>query len=63
MFLLLTSVVIMTILRQYIIPLLIGLVFLFAWVAVSVRIFLPADMAAPAPIGIQMLSSKAIVTG
>jgi hypothetical protein len=53
----------MTILRQYIIPLLIGLVFLFAWVAVSVRIFLPADMAAPAPIGIQMLSSKAIVTG
>jgi len=36
--------------RQYIAPLLVVLVFLFALVAVSARIFLPADMAAPAPI-------------
>ncbi len=40
----------MAILRQYIAPLLIVLVFLFSLVAVSARIFLPADMAAPAPI-------------
>lgn len=36
--------------RQYIAPLLIVLVFLVALVAVSSRIFLPSDMAAPAPI-------------
>lgn len=36
--------------RQYIIPLLILLVFLVALAAVSARIFLPDDMAAPAPI-------------
>lgn len=36
--------------RQYIAPLLVVLVFLFALVAVSARIFLPSDMAAPAPI-------------
>ncbi|WP_017652005.1 hypothetical protein [Fortiea contorta] len=40
----------MAIFRQYIAPLLVVLVFLFALVAVSARIFLPADMAAPAPI-------------
>jgi hypothetical protein len=40
----------MTIFRQYIAPLLVVLVFIFALVAVSARIFLPADMAAPAPI-------------
>ncbi len=40
----------MAIFRQYIAPLLIVLTFLFALVAVSSRIFLPADMAAPAPI-------------
>ncbi len=40
----------MAIFRQYIAPLLAVLVFLFALVAVSARIFLPADMAAPAPI-------------
>jgi len=36
--------------RQYIAPFLIVLVFLVALVAVSSRIFLQADMAAPAPI-------------
>ncbi|HEY9906851.1 MAG TPA: hypothetical protein V6D18_04505 [Thermosynechococcaceae cyanobacterium] len=36
--------------RQYIAPLLIVLVFLVALAAVSSRIFLPTDMAAPAPI-------------
>ncbi|AKG21947.1 hypothetical protein [Calothrix sp. 336/3] len=35
--------------RQYIAPLLVVLTFLVALVAVSARIFLPADMAAPAP--------------
>ncbi|MCT7950171.1 hypothetical protein NG798_10270 [Ancylothrix sp. C2] len=40
----------MAIFRQYIAPLLIVLVFVFALVAVGIRSFLPADMAAPAPI-------------
>ncbi|BAY15552.1 hypothetical protein NIES2109_31220 [Nostoc sp. HK-01] len=40
----------MAIFRQYIAPLLVVLVFIVALVAVSARIFLPADMAAPAPI-------------
>ena len=40
----------MAIFRQYIAPLLVLLVFLAALVAVSARIFLPSDMAAPAPI-------------
>jgi hypothetical protein len=40
----------MAIFRQYIAPALIVLVFLVALLAVSVRIFLPSDMAAPAPI-------------
>lgn len=40
----------MTFFRQYIAPLLIVLVFLFALVVVSARIFLPSDLAAPAPI-------------
>ncbi len=40
----------MAIFRQYIAPLLIVLVFLVALVAVSSRIFLAEDMAAPAPI-------------
>lgn len=39
----------MAIFRQYILPLLIVLTFLFALVVVSARIFLPSDMAAPAP--------------
>jgi hypothetical protein len=40
----------MAIFRQFIAPLLIVLVFLIALAAVSARIFLPDDMAAPAPI-------------
>lgn len=40
----------MAIFRQYVLPFLIVLVFCVALVAVSARIFLPTDMAAPAPI-------------
>lgn len=40
----------MAIFRQYIAPFIIVLIFLVALLAVSSRIFLPADMAAPAPI-------------
>ncbi|MEG4496564.1 hypothetical protein QUB05_03475 [Microcoleus sp. F10-C6] len=40
----------MGIIRQYIAPLIAVLVFFAALVAVSARIFLPGDMAAPAPI-------------
>lgn len=40
----------MSFLRQYVAPLLIVLIFLVAMVAVSARIFLPSDLAAPAPI-------------
>lgn len=40
----------MAIFRQFIAPLLIVLVFVVALVAVGARIFLPNDMAAPAPI-------------
>lgn len=39
----------MAIFRQYIAPLLVVLLFLVALFVVSARIFLPADMAAPAP--------------
>lgn len=39
----------MAIFRQYILPFLIVLVFGVALLAVSARIFLPEDMAAPAP--------------
>lgn len=35
--------------RQYVAPLMVVVVFLLALVAVSARIFLPSDMAAPAP--------------
>ena len=40
----------MTFFRQYIFPVFIVLIFALALVAVSARIFLPSDMAAPAPI-------------
>jgi hypothetical protein len=36
--------------RQYILPLLTVMIFLVALLAVSARIFLPSDLAAPAPI-------------
>jgi hypothetical protein len=39
----------MTFFRQFIAPVLIVLVFLVSLLAVSARIFLPTDMAAPAP--------------
>jgi len=48
----------MAIFRQYIAPLLIVLVFLVALLAVSSRIFLVDDMAAPAPVE-EMLPQKA----
>ncbi|MEO0854196.1 MAG: hypothetical protein AAFY15_11950 [Cyanobacteria bacterium J06648_11] len=38
------------IIRQYVFPLLVLLVFVFALVVVSARSFLPDDMAQPAPI-------------
>jgi hypothetical protein len=40
----------MAIFRQYIAPLIVVFIFLLSLVAVSARIFLPQDMAAPAPI-------------
>jgi hypothetical protein len=40
----------MNFLRQNVAPFLILLVFLFALVAVSARIFLPTDMSGPAPL-------------
>lgn len=42
--------VVMAIFRQYVAPLLIVIVFLVALLAVSSRIFLVEDMAAPAPV-------------
>ncbi|MDY6783499.1 MAG: hypothetical protein SW833_13315 [Cyanobacteriota bacterium] len=36
--------------RQYIAPLLVFVIFAIALLAVSARIFLPSDLAAPAPI-------------
>lgn len=45
----------MTILRQYIAPFIAILIFALALVAVSARIFLPSDMAAPAPIGMMII--------
>ncbi|MEM7796564.1 MAG: hypothetical protein AAF579_19185 [Cyanobacteria bacterium P01_C01_bin.118] len=41
----------MSIIRSYVIPFLILIVFLVAMLAVSARIWLPSDMMAPAPIG------------
>ena len=38
--------------RQYIAPIFIFLIFFVALAAVSARIFLPSDMAAPAPVGV-----------
>ncbi|NMG22027.1 hypothetical protein [Brasilonema bromeliae] len=40
----------MAIFRQYIAPFFVVLIFIIALVAVSSRIFLPSDMAAPAPV-------------
>ncbi|MEA5619476.1 hypothetical protein VB711_16740 [Cronbergia sp. UHCC 0137] len=46
----------MSIIRQYIAPLIAILIFLLALAAVSARIFLPSDMAAPAPIGMLIIN-------
>jgi hypothetical protein len=46
----LTVILNMTFFRQYIAPLIVVLMFLFALLVVSARIFLPEDMIAPAPI-------------
>lgn len=49
----------MSFFRQYVAPLLIVLVFLVALAATSSRIFLPADMASPAPIeGVSVLGTR-----
>ncbi len=40
----------MSFFRQYIAPLIVFAIFLVALFAVSVRIFLPSDMASPAPV-------------
>ncbi|MEM9215090.1 MAG: hypothetical protein AAGD25_12175 [Cyanobacteria bacterium P01_F01_bin.150] len=40
----------MSFIRQYVAPFFIVLIFLVAMIAVSARIFLPSDLAAPAPI-------------
>ncbi|MCC0178578.1 hypothetical protein I4641_16510 [Waterburya agarophytonicola K14] len=47
----------MNIFRQYIAPLIVVVIFLVALFAVSIRIFLPSDMAAPAPISAEDLST------
>jgi len=47
----------MSFFRQYIAPLIVVLIFLVALFAVSIRIFLPSDMAAPAPISLEDLST------
>lgn len=49
----------MYILRQYVAPFLILLVFLFALTAVSARIWLPSDMMAPAPVDEEMMDEQA----
>ena len=40
----------MSFFRQYIAPFIVLMIFFLALFAVSIRIFLPSDMAAPAPI-------------
>ncbi len=53
----------MAIFRQYVAPFIAVLIFSLALLAVSARIFLPSDMAAPAPIeedeGVGMLENTA----
>ncbi|HEY9771980.1 MAG TPA: hypothetical protein V6C71_26345 [Coleofasciculaceae cyanobacterium] len=46
----------MSFFRQYIAPFAVLLIFLLALFAVSIRIFLPSDMAAPAPVSVEGLS-------
>ena len=44
----------MNIFRQYVAPFIVVIIFLIALFAVSIRIFLPSDMAAPAPISVNI---------
>lgn len=46
----------MSFFRQYIMPVIIFIIFLIALVAVSARIFLPSDMLTPAPVAISLFS-------
>lgn len=47
----------MSFFRQYIAPFAVIVIFLLALLAVSIRIFLPSDMAAPAPVSTEDLST------
>lgn len=49
----------MSFFRQYVAPFFVVLIFIVALLAVSARIFLPSDMAAPAPIEDVDLASQA----
>ena len=49
----------MSFFRQYIAPLAVVIIFLIALFAVSIRIFLPSDMAAPAPVSMNNLERDA----
>ncbi len=56
----------MSIIRSYVIPFLILIVFLIAMLAVSARIWLPSDMLAPAPIDsdeLAMMSKALLMNG
>lgn len=52
----------MSFFRQYIAPLAVVIIFLIALFAVSIRIFLPSDMAAPAPISMNSLERDLVAT-
>ena len=56
----------MSIIRSYVVPFLILIVFLVAMLAVSARIWLPSDMLAPAPIDgdeLAMLTQAFLMNG
>jgi len=50
----------MSFFRQYLAPLITVLIFFLALFAVSIRIFLPSDMAAPAPISQLELNTNGV---
>lgn len=52
----------MSFFRQYIAPFAVLIIFLLALFAVSIRIFLPSDMAAPAPVSLNNLEGDRILT-
>ena len=49
----------MSFFRQYIAPFAVLIIFLIALFAVSIRIFLPSDMAAPAPVNLDEVGTIA----